>query len=528
MHIVSWWAGWAASKPGSAECLHASSTSGTNFCHSPPHGAIHRCTLRIPALRPFCLPLSELSSNCLSAAMERVDGEAVGRILLLSSDDDLGAAHSVLAALGAAQQAQGAGGDPTSAAPPAAAAATIFDWQLDTRYYTADACFELRHVEHAAGISLDSNAYEAVLLLFDAAQRASFDRLAAWWESAGGGDADLSVRLAVAGGSGGASAPQPWLSAAEEWCAGQLVELVEFEAAPGAAQHPAASREGAVGVARVREALEAHMWPGMQLKPSPRHGGASAAAAAAQQQQQHAAAGEPEAVEEAVPASAAAANGVPSSSGAAADVAAGAAAAGEPEEMSFGAYMRAPGAAAAGATGAGGAVVAAAAVEEGEEDEETMEQLFAQMASEWRFGGQGRLAGRLAVGTGHGSAGLPACLPAVACLPARLPAPCLPAVCTPPNFPPPTSPLPSPPCRPPRPAGAAAGRAAPGGGGRHGDAADGGAGAGRGGGGQRGRGKRGRAGVSSVPAACCSSPSFAVAPHPAFSEPWNRECNCCK
>lgn len=242
------------------------------------------------------------------------------------------------------------------------------------QYYTASALLEARHVDQCGDLQLDT--YEAVVLVFDTEAQPSFAAVQRWYETAGGADVDLGVKLAVgllAGGSGvsGSGGARPrWLQAAEEWCKEQLVELVEAGAAEeegevaAAAAAAASSREGgASGWRRVREALEAHMWPGMQLKPNPRHGAASAAAeissvepaGAPQLEQQAIRAAD---VEDAVPPG----NGVHASGGS------------SPDSLSFAELLGASGQAAA----------ASAAADRGEEEVEVdeMEQLFAQVASE--------------------------------------------------------------------------------------------------------------------------------------------------
>ncbi|PRW57365.1 Vacuolar sorting-associated 21 [Chlorella sorokiniana] len=326
--------------------------------------------------------------------------EEGGRILLVG--DRAVGKRQLLAAIGA------------SSANETALAAAHTLLRFDTKYYTADARVELRHIHQCADLQLGDGTYEAVLLVFDVSRQPSFEAVRAWFEGAGGSDADLPIRLAVGTGlhrlprdADGQPAKPLWLAEAEEWCADQLVEFVETdeevagggaaEAAGGAQGLAAAagdSSEGASGAARVREALEAHMWPGMQMKAAPRHGAAAIAAAAAaeadeaeaaaaaavlqrQQQQGQAAAqaNDTSAVEDAF---LAAANGAPAN---------GQAAEAADEDFSFSRYLQAPEAAlataAAGGAGSGTAAAGAGpeAVAGGEEGEvEQLERLFAQVA----------------------------------------------------------------------------------------------------------------------------------------------------
>lgn len=195
-----------------------------------------------------------------------------------------------------------------------------YPWRLDTKYYTADVQLEVRRLSGTssspAGAPLTasvtpscSSDYEAVLLVFDAGRRDSFAAIQRWWSCWAGGE-DVNVKLAVAakadwlaagyGAMGSSSAAKPsWLAEAEAWCAEQLIEYVESsslaeEAMPGAAsaaqqrqqlQDARSSDEDceSCGAARIAEALEANMWPGMVMKErgSSGAGGNTAWAAAA-------------------------------------------------------------------------------------------------------------------------------------------------------------------------------------------------------------------------------------------------------
>lgn len=238
-----------------------------------------------------------------------------------------------------------------------------YEWRLDTKYYTADVQIDVRHVEQCAQLQL-SEGYEAVLMVFDAGEQSTFESVHRWYQAAGGEDAELGVRLAVAVSDGGSPPAASWLAAAEDWCAERLVELVEVRRWEQHAQQRASPHDDATGVLRIREALEAHMWPGLQLKPSPRHGQGFAAAAAATT-------GGSQQVEDAAPGPSLA--GEHSANGHAGRVG------GEPpegEDLSFADYLRAPNAAVA----AGGPASGAAC--EGEAGVEQLERLFAEVASE--------------------------------------------------------------------------------------------------------------------------------------------------
>ena len=176
--------------------------------------------------------------------------------------------------------------------PLADTAALSAPWSIDNKYYRAEVELQLAHLEAAAPGA--GGAEEAVVMVFDAARPDTFAGLQRWWESAAEGGADPAVKLAVAvgpaaaaaeGGTGGAAAggQQPaWLQGAQDWCAEQLIEYVEVGGA--AAASPPDEEEGgegghgeAEGVQRIVEALHAHTWPGLQLKPRGGGGGGRAA-----------------------------------------------------------------------------------------------------------------------------------------------------------------------------------------------------------------------------------------------------------
>lgn len=283
------------------------------------------------------------------------DFETAGRILLL------GDSHSDTLWLLEAIRGQGDAIKPQE----------CYEWRLDTKYYAADVQIDVRHVEQCSQLQLGSAGYEAVLMVFDASEKATFESVQRWYQAAGGSEAELGVRLAVGvydsdrqSAASDEQGKSRWLVAAEDWCAEQLVEFVEAYRGEQHGQQPAASREDAAGVQRVREALEAHMWPGLQLKPNPRHGQGLAARAA------RAAAGSEQAAD-AMPGPGLL--GTSAANGHANRTSGGPA---EGVDLSFADYLRAPDevVAAGGLTGS--------AVNEEEAGVEQLERLFDQVASE--------------------------------------------------------------------------------------------------------------------------------------------------
>ena len=145
---------------------------------------------------------------------------------------------------------------------------SLHHWRLDTKYYTADVVLDVRHLASAPAAAAVQQSYEAAVLVFAAARPDTFTSLQQWW---GAADAeDLPIRLAVATGCAPPAsqlADRPaWLQEAEAWCSERLIELIEVGKAN--TEEPIAVEGERVGAARVIEALQTHMWPGLQLKPA--------------------------------------------------------------------------------------------------------------------------------------------------------------------------------------------------------------------------------------------------------------------
>ncbi|KIZ05632.1 hypothetical protein MNEG_2332, partial [Monoraphidium neglectum] len=190
----------------------------------------------------------------------------------------------------------GRGGD-TNAAPTDstdyAPCAGSYLLHLDTKYYTADAYINIvnldayqqqeqqqqqqqqqqqRQQQQKNGQQQELCGAEAVILVCDATNPSTFAaarRWAAAVDSSGAGvrllianKADAAPR-AAAGGSGAA------LPEAAGWCLDEGFEYVEAAAGAPAADAALALDGDRQGVVRVLEALQAHMWPGLALKPAP-------------------------------------------------------------------------------------------------------------------------------------------------------------------------------------------------------------------------------------------------------------------
>ena len=119
-------------------------------------------------------------------------------------------------------------------------------WFINTKYYTAEA--EL-HVKSTNDVE-DLGSYEAVVLTCSARDRASLNLLQDWWASQDDSSTDcLPIKLMAAVGH----ESYTWFEEADNWCSERLVEFIDCTAGP----------------ARLREALQAHMWPGLVRKKEP-------------------------------------------------------------------------------------------------------------------------------------------------------------------------------------------------------------------------------------------------------------------
>lgn len=135
-------------------------------------------------------------------------------------------------------------------------------WRLDTKYYTASATLIAQQLE--ACVPAGGIALEALVLMVDASKHSSYLKLRRWWESARAADlGHWQVGLVVVNKVDLVEGSQPeWVMEVQEWAVEEMLECVEASAGNEVAD----SLLGDQGVARIRAALEAHIWPGMKLK----------------------------------------------------------------------------------------------------------------------------------------------------------------------------------------------------------------------------------------------------------------------
>lgn len=147
-------------------------------------------------------------------------------------------------------------------------------WGLDTKYYRAQVLVERQLPTAKANPAAATCG--GLVLVFAADQDSSFLAVKQWVEQLPSDVAD--VRLCVANkvdklqnprSSQQESAVQrtPMLQEAMQWCADSLFEYIEVSSTDVELDQQLVWEEQQQGVRRVKEALEAHMWPGLKMKP---------------------------------------------------------------------------------------------------------------------------------------------------------------------------------------------------------------------------------------------------------------------
>lgn len=132
-------------------------------------------------------------------------------------------------------------------------------WHLDTKYYTASVLLNAQQLGTPALVHP-----EALVLLLDASRHDTFLKLREWWKSVCNSGLDSwHVGLVVANKVDLVDGSRPeWLKDVEEWALMEMLEYVEASVTDEVADSLLVDQ----GVARIRAALEAHIWPGMKLK----------------------------------------------------------------------------------------------------------------------------------------------------------------------------------------------------------------------------------------------------------------------
>jgi hypothetical protein len=142
-------------------------------------------------------------------------------------------------------------------------------WTINNKYYTAQVAISIFTATGGnSSISFPSHIHhQAVVAVFNAAvdTLGTMQRL---WSTVEDYGHEFEIKLAVVLCIAGCARPQ-WLEQADAWFAEHCTELVvveEFERAEAPCLAPAAEGGTVEGLERVVEALQAHVWPGMQRK----------------------------------------------------------------------------------------------------------------------------------------------------------------------------------------------------------------------------------------------------------------------
>lgn len=146
-------------------------------------------------------------------------------------------------------------------------------WNLDTKYYTAQVLVDCQMpTDEAASAAATCGG---LVLVFAADQQSSFNAVRDWVGQLPSDVAD--VRLCIANKvdkllkhschcEQPAVQRTPLLDEAVQWCADNLFEYIEVSSTEPEVDQYLVCEEQQQGVKRVKEALEAHMWPGLMMK----------------------------------------------------------------------------------------------------------------------------------------------------------------------------------------------------------------------------------------------------------------------
>jgi len=140
-----------------------------------------------------------------------------------------------------------------------------FPWHIDTKYYTADvhlcaASAMIRIDGLPEGITTD--AVQALLLLVNPAETNTLDKLEGWQEFVN--EHSPEVRILVCENFTHPEGTGISRQSSQEWCLRHGFELVELS--PEQLSDTEDDFPETTGVARIIQALHAHMWPNMSLK----------------------------------------------------------------------------------------------------------------------------------------------------------------------------------------------------------------------------------------------------------------------
>lgn len=139
--------------------------------------------------------------------------------------------------------------------------------RINNKYYTAEVPLYKSHPS-----SITSCKGDALVLVFSAADRNSFEAAQSWFE--GIDTSAVEILLAVACKvdliyQSGQVNRSKWLLTAMDWCSQNCIEYIETSALCPDLDQILELDGDSLGVRRLRQALEAHMWPGLVRKSVP-------------------------------------------------------------------------------------------------------------------------------------------------------------------------------------------------------------------------------------------------------------------
>lgn len=146
---------------------------------------------------------------------------------------------------------------------------------IRTKYYSAEVQIEAARLHQGTGPD-DLTHVEALVLILGSG--IAWERAQSFWQRAQ--PSGVSIRLAVlwSGGAEQQNQPPGWQQAAEEWCGRESIEWVHGTAGDELRSRDVGLAERLAepqGLARLVEALEAHVWPRALLAPRAGEGAAA-------------------------------------------------------------------------------------------------------------------------------------------------------------------------------------------------------------------------------------------------------------
>jgi hypothetical protein len=140
-------------------------------------------------------------------------------------------------------------------------------WTIDNKYYTAQVAISIMRNENNHLNPPSAVDHQAVVAVFNATLD-TLENIQRLWAAVENQDPEFEIKLAVVLCIDGCLRPD-WLEQANAWFAERGAELIVVEELErvDAPRLAAAVGEGdSEGIQRVVEALQAHVWPGMQRK----------------------------------------------------------------------------------------------------------------------------------------------------------------------------------------------------------------------------------------------------------------------